>query len=392
MAESYATRYDRAPLMVYWEVTRACDLACGHCRAAAVAWRHPQELSTEEGFGLLEALRGFGEPKPHLVFTGGDPLKRPDVYALAARAAAAGLQVGITPSGTPLLTQEAVARLQASGIKTIALSIDGSSPERHDRIRGVVGSFERTAAAAHWVKEAGLALQINSLVCAETAGDLPRVYQLVLDLAADRWSVFFLVPVGRGAVLREVSPWKCEVILVWLYERALEGRVTIKTTEAHHFRRIGLEQQVTTGDQSGGAWAHGRMGDPAAPQDAQSVRTSARPHAHAAIGPSLGIRDGAGIMFISHIGEVYPSGFLPLSVGNVRTEDPVRLYREAPLFVQLRDPSQLKGKCGRCELRVICGGSRSRAWAATGDPLESDLLCVYQPRPQPLPVHGAVGG
>lgn len=374
MAESYATRYDRAPLMVYWEVTRACDLACGHCRAAAVAWRHPQELSTEEGFGLLEALCRFGEPKPHLVFTGGDPLKRPDVYALAARAAALGLQVGIAPSGTSLLTQEAVARFQACGVRTVALSLDGSCSERHDCIRGVVGSFERTAAAARWVRAAGLALQINSLVCAETAGDLPNIYRLVLDLGADRWSVFFLVPVGRGAVLREVSPWRCEVILVWLYERALEGRVTIKTTEAHHFRRIALERQAIAGEGSGGA------------------RTPARPHAHAAIGPSFGIRDGAGIMFISHIGEVYPSGFLPLSVGNVRTEDPVRLYREAPLFVQLRDPSQLKGKCGRCELRVICGGSRSRAWAATGDPLESDLLCVYQPRPQPLPVHGAVGG
>ncbi len=364
--------YARTPIMAYWEVTQSCDLACVHCRAEAVSQRNPLELSKEEGFRLLNALAGFGDPKPHLVLTGGDPLKRPDIYDLIEHAVQAGLQTSITPSGTPLLTRDALVHMQESGIGTVALSLDGSDDRRHDHIRQVPGSFKRTMAAAQWAHDLGLSVQINSLVCAETADDLWGVYQRVLDLDIDRWSVFFLVNVGRGAALQPVSPELCESLLEWLYALTLLApRPIIKTTEAHHFRRVALQQRPR--------FTVGYLDGPPV-ENAASQENDTRPEMDASIRRGFGVRDGAGIMFVSHIGEVYPAGFLPLSVGNVRHDDPVRLYREAPLFQRLRDPSQLKGKCGICEFRVVCGGARSRAWATTGDPFEADPLCSYQPR------------
>ena len=371
-------------MMIYWEMTRSCDLACRHCRADAVPWRHPGELTTEQGRRLLEELARFmegpavggtasggaargmpahpGGGVPHLVLTGGDPLKRPDVYELAAYGVSLGLMVSITPAGTPALTREALRRLRESGIRTVALSLDGSTPARHDRIRQVEGSFERTVEGARWAREAGLGLQINSLLCAETAEDMPALYDLACGLDADRWSVFFLVTVGRGQVLGQVTPEECERLLHWFYELAERSpRPIVKTTEAHHFRRVALQRQREDRSQGeGGAGAHAGEG-------AASIRRG------------FGIRDGAGIMFISHTGEVYPSGFLPIPVGNVKRENPVTLYRDTSLFRRLRDPEELKGKCGVCEYRVVCGGARSRAWATTGDALGEDPLCVYQP-------------
>lgn len=350
---------DVAPVMLYWEVTRACDLACRHCRAEAIPWRDPQELSTAEGFKLLDAIRGFGEHAPHVVLTGGDPLRRPDLTDLIAYGVRLGLTISVTPSGTPLLTRSALEQIKASGASSVALSLDGSCGARHDRIRGVPGSFVRTVDAIGWALDVGLTVQVNTLVAAETAADLEAVYRLVCQLGVQRWALFFLIGVGRGAVLREVEPTQAEAILEWLYRLAQRPRPVIKTTEAHHFRRIAAQIRAR--------------------EHTPAERQANRDHA-SAIRRGWGIRDGAGIMFISHVGDVYPSGFLPLKVGNVRQDDPVRLYREAPLFRLLREPNRLKGKCGRCEFRVICGGSRSRAYVATGDPMESDPLCVYQPR------------
>lgn len=368
--------YGWTPLMAYWEVTQACDLACVHCRAEAVSEPNPFELSTEEGFRLLDAVASFGSPKPHLVLTGGDPLKRRDIYALVEHAVQAGLTTSITPSGTPLLTPEALKQLQASGVRTVALSLDGSNEGRHDRIRQVSGSFERTMAAARWARDLGLSVQINTLVCAQTVDDLSEVYRRVLELDADRWSVFFLVNVGRGTTLRPIDAFICELVLEWLYDLTTESsRPIIKTTEALHFRRVALQRQTAASKQQR-AWDALSADAAGQPASSSSQGPSA---AQASIRQGFGIRDGAGIMFVSHVGEIYPAGFLPLSVGNVRRDDLIRLYREAPLFQQLRDPSQLKGKCGLCEYRVVCGGARSRAWAATGDPLEADPLCIYEP-------------
>lgn len=337
------------PLLVYWELTRACELACRHCRAEAVPDRHPNELTTEEGFRLLDQLMEFGPPLPHIVITGGDPLKRPDLWELIRAARQRGFTLAITPSGTYALTPEIVRRFKEEGIWMMAISIDGSDAERHDGIRQVPGSFEQTVRAAEWAREAGLPIQVNTLVCDQTAEDLPAVYDLITGLGAARWSLFFLIQVGRGRGLAEITPQQSEQICTWLFHKAQEGKVDIKTTEAPHYRRVALQNGL------------GKIPN----RIAETVRRG------------FGIRDGAGIMFISHVGDVYPSGFLPIKTGNVREQSPVEIYRQAPLFLALRDIDQLKGKCRYCEFRQVCGGSRARAFAYTGAPLESDPLCPY---------------
>lgn len=359
--------YPDRPLLIYWELTRACELACRHCRAEAVSWRHPRELSTAAGYTLLDQLARFGQPLPHLVLTGGDPLKRLDLFDLIAHARSLGFSVAITPSGTYALTEHVIAELKGAGVSILALSLDGSTAARHDTLRGVPGSFDWTVRAARWARSLGLPLQINSLVCAETHDDLPALLDLVSELDAQRWSLFFLVPIGRGRLLREVEPDEAERIMAWLYQVAPTVPFVIKTTEAPFYRRVVAQRRA--GERRAGG----------SPPDLASVRQG------------YGVRDGNGILFISHVGDIYPAGFLPIPLGNVATADPVEVYRRHPLLVALRDPNRFEGKCGHCEFRFACGGSRARAYAVTGNPLESDPLCPYHPQlatstvPPPVP-------
>jgi len=346
-------RFDRAPRRVYWEVTRACELACRHCRAEAAPEPDPAELDQEEGLQLIAELAEFGSPLPHLVLTGGDPLKRADLFTLIAAARHRGFGVSVAPSATPLLDAGVIVRLKAAGVEAISLSLDGSDAARHDALRRIDGCFDRTLVAARACAAAGLSFQVNTLVSEETLDDLPAIHCLVADLRAARWSLFFLVAVGRGAVLKPITAEACE----WLFERLLDlsdGGPIITTTEAPHFRRVVLERARRAG-----------RGE------------AAVPHGH--MGHGAGIRDGNGIMFISHTGEVHPSGFFPLAAGDVRTADPVALYRDSDLFRTLRRPDLLTGRCGRCEYAESCGGSRARAFAATGDPMAEDPLCLYEP-------------
>lgn len=358
-----AVTYENAPLLIYWEMTQACDLACRHCRASAVPERDPQELSTEEALRLLEQIaafrdlpgdRGSATTTPTLILTGGDPLKRADLFDLVARARGLGLQVGLTPSGTRSLTAAAIERFLAAGINVIALSIDGSTAERHDRFRNVPGCFVQTVAAARHARRIGMPVQINTTVCGETLDDLDQMAALVADLETLRWSLFFLVPIGRGEVLGQISRGQCERVLHWLHELSQTASFQIKTTEAHHYRRVVLQRVEATG---GGV---------------ESVLRGPG-------GRGFGIRDGAGVVFVSHRGDVYPSGFLPLAAGNVRRDQLVELYRDSEIFCRLRDADSLRGKCGRCEYRWICGGSRARAFAMTGDPMAADPLCAFVP-------------
>jgi len=337
--------FDRAPLRVYWEVTRACDLACRHCRAEACPEPHPAELTTSQGLELLDRLTAFaapGESPPHLVLTGGDPLKRADLFDLITGARARGFKVSVSPSATPLLTSAAIVRFKAWGVDAISLSLDGSTAKRHDALRGVAGTFERTLAAARVAELVALPVQINTLVSAETLGDLPDVYERACDVSAARWSLFFLVTVGRGSMLEPVTPRQAEALMRWV-AGLVRGKPMVTTTEAPHLRRVMREA------------GRGKRG-------------------HAG-----GVRDGNGILFISHTGDVTPAGFLPAVVGNVTRDDVVALYRESPLFRALRAADGFGGRCGRCELRWECGGSRARALAATGDPLAEDPLCSYIP-------------
>jgi len=331
-------------MRVYWEITRACGLACRHCRAEAAPHRAKEELDTEEGYRLLSQL-ATGDPRPHVVLTGGDPLERPDLFDLIARGRSLGLGMSVSPSATPRLTREAIRAFKDAGVDAISLSIDGATQASHDGIRGVPGTFDRTLIAGAQARALGLPFQVNTLVSKETLAEVPAIETLARELGAARWSLFFLVTVGRGTVLSAISPAESEELLAWLAERAAMPGMIITTTEAPHFRRVVAER-----------------------------RASVPGRGHAA-----GIRDGNGIMFVSHDGEVFPSGFLPVAAGNVRTDDALRIYRQAPLFLSLRDVDSFHGRCGACEVRAVCGGSRARAYLASGDVLGEDPLCMHEP-------------
>ena len=350
------TYHDR-PLRVYWEITRACDLACRHCRAAAVPDPSPHELSRAEGQRLLGQLTRFGNPLPHLVLTGGDPLKRRDLFELIGSARGLGIGVSVAPSATPLLTVDAIRRLAEVGVEAISLSLDGSTAGRHDAIRGIDGTFDRTLEAARAACRSRLPFQVNTLVCAETVDDLPAIHERVIAMGSARWRLFFPVSVGRGEVLAPVAPDRADTVLNWaasLNDHPGPKDLVVTTTEAPHIRRILVQRRrrVST------AIEHGPRPSP--------------PHRAA------GIRDGNGVIFISHTGEICPSGFLELSAGNVRERDVVEAYRSAPLFNQLRNPQQFGGRCGRCDFRWLCGGSRARAYASSGSPFAEDPLCTYE--------------
>ena len=346
--------YGRAPMLVYWEMTLACGLACRHCRASAMPDPSPLQLTTAEGRRLLDDITGFGRPYPHVVFTGGDPLIRPDLVELVEAATARGIGASLAPAATGLLTKAALERLKAAGIQNISLSLDGSTAAIHDAFRGVPGTFETTLTSARWAREAGLPIQVNTLITDETLSDLPAIYELMKTLDIMRWSLFYLISVGRGSALKEVSPAESERLNLWLYGLSREAPFQVKTTEAMHYRRVAIKAMQAEGL-----------------DDEAIARTS--------VGRGFGIRDGNGIMFVAHDGTVHPSGFLPIPVGNVRESSIVSLYRESGVFTRLRDPEAFKGRCGRCQYGRICGGSRARAYAWTGDELEADPLCPYVP-------------
>jgi radical SAM protein with 4Fe4S-binding SPASM domain len=333
--------YDETPLIVTWEVTQACTLTCDHCRAEAVERRHPEELSTAEGRALVDQVASF-DPPPVLVLSGGDPLERPDLFELIDYATDR-VPTAVTPAPTAALDRATVERFADLGVRRMALSLDGATADSHDRFRGEDGSFETVRAAAAWADDAGLDVQINTTVTADTAAELPAIADRVADLGAVMWEVFFLVPTGRGADLEELSPAAAESVLGWLYEHSDEAPYRVVTVEAPHYRRIATE----------------------------------RADGPAHVGST---RAGRGFLFVSHTGEVYPAGFLPVSVGDVRERAVTDIYRDSDLLAALRDADRFEGPCGRCRHRRRCGGSRSRAFATTGDPLASDPLCALVAR------------
>ena len=346
--------YARTPINVYWETTQACALACRHCRAEAVPTPHPMELKFDEGVELMRQIHEFGDPLPQLILTGGDPLARADLYDLIDQARRFGIGVSITPAATPALTRDVLVRLKEHSVEGLGLSLDGSTAARHDSIRGVPGTFDRTVQAMRWAQELEMPLQVNTLVAAETAGDIPAVYELLKPLGVARWSLFFLISVGRGKVLQPLSPEEGEKLMGWIYDTSRIAPFTVATTEAPSYRRVALDRMR----------AEGMTGE-------QIKRSPAN--------RSFGIRDGHGIVFVSNTGDICPAGFLPLAAGNVRKDRLADVYRNAPIFQALHDPAQFEGRCGVCEYRALCGGSRARAFEATGNPLASDPFCLYEP-------------
>jgi radical SAM protein len=360
MGRMPARDFSRNPMLVYWEMTQACGLACKHCRAEAMPTANPLELTTEQGKRFLDQLVGFGNPLPHLILTGGDPLSRKDIFELIDYGTGLGLEVSVTPSATPELTNEAITRLKKHGIQSLGLSLDGSCAEKHDAIRAVPGTFERTMEAARHCGRLGLPIQVNTLVAEETAADLPAIYELLrTSFPVMRWSLFMLISVGRGKALNEVSPEEGECIMRWVYDLSQHSPFAVKTTEAPSYRRIAIEKMHSSGV------AKSEMKE-------------------SSVYKGFQIRDGHGIVFVSNLGEIYPSGFLPLHCGNVRKDSLVEIYRNSDIFRGLHSPEEFRGKCGYCEYSHICGGSRARSFAHTGDALGTDPFCPYEPvsRPQ----------
>jgi radical SAM protein len=358
--------FDLAPFTVAWEVTRACAFACRHCRAEAQPQREPRELTTGEAFHLLDQIKQFGDPI--LVITGGDPMMRRDLYDIIRYAVQKGLRTALTPTTTRLVTPKALARVKEAGVRRVAISIDGPSAEAHDAFRAFRGSFRLARGIAQNIVAAGLSLQINTTVSRYNLHLLEEMMQLVADLGAVQWSLFFLVPTGRATAADMISPEEHEQVFHWLYGLSREAPFDIKSTAAPAYRRVVIQREREKGrpaDVSG-----------------KTPRTLAGAGFRYEDGldrPARGVNDGRGFCFVSHTGDVCPSGFLPLAAGNVRRQSVVNIYRYAPLFRNLRDPERLKGRCGRCEFRHVCGGSRARAYAVTGDYLAPDPSCVHEP-------------
>lgn len=357
--------FDRAPFVVIWETTQACDLACLHCRACAVPQRAPRELDTAEAKRLIDTIRRFGSPL--LVLTGGDPLKRPDAVEIVRYGVDAGLRVALTPSGTPLMTPQVLGELRDVGMTRLAVSLDGATAAQHDGFRGVAGSYDWTIRMLETARELGLSTQINTTISRHNLHDLEPLIALMTRLGIALWSVFFIVPVGRARADDLTTAEEFEAVFHRLYDLSKTAPFDIKTTAAPHYRRVIMQRQVA--ERRAGT----REGTPV------PLTAGVGFSLGDGVGRAKGVNDGDGFVFVSHRGDIYPSGFLPLSAGNVRTDDLVEVYRGHELFRSLRDRDRLKGKCGACEYRTVCGGSRARAYAMTGDPLEADPLCAYVP-------------
>ncbi|HLK23007.1 MAG TPA: TIGR04053 family radical SAM/SPASM domain-containing protein [Bryobacteraceae bacterium] len=348
--------FNLSPLLVVWEATQACDLACVHCRPTGQSDRNPDELSTAEGYRLIEETKEFGNPL--LVIAGGDPFKRPDLFDLIRHSVEVGLRTNITPSATPLLTLEAIDQLKASGISRMAIGLDGPDAPTHDGIRGVEGTYDRAMNALIHAREIGLETQVLTNVSRANLSKLAHIAERVGEVRSKMWSLFF--PVGRD---EQLSGAEYEKIFEFLYEISKVAPFEVKTTEALHYRRY--TAQRLKAEHGGRGGTNGRM----------LWRTTA-------------VGEGRGFLFVSHTGAIFPSGFLPVSAGNVRTDSIVDVYRNSSLFRSLRTPEASVGKCGYCEYGKLCGGSRARAYAFTGDYLEGDPCCVYQPSERSLATDG----
>lgn len=356
--------FDQAPFTIAWEVTRACAYACVHCRADAQHHSDPDELTTEEAFRLIERLSEFGSPI--LIFTGGDPMMRRDLFELIAYATEKGLRCSLTPTATALPTFERLQQAREAGIRRIALSLDAPRAEVHDDFRKVTGSWERTLGILHRAQDVGLSVQVNSTVAKHNFDILPEMVPFIEEVGAVQWSVFFLVPTGRAMIEQMISAEEHESIFNWLYDLSQTTPFDIKATAAPMYRRVAIERKKaeSSGDKP------------------VTFQGAGFQYADGLNRPTKGVNDGNGFLFISHTGSIEPSGFLPISAGNVKTNDVVDVYRNAPLFKDLRDYSKLKGRCGICEYRDVCGGQRGRAFGVTGDYMETDPACVYQPKRQ----------
>ena len=365
------------PRLVFWELTQGCNLRCIHCRASATELSSPDDLSYEESIGIIDQLAAFA---PFiLVLSGGEPLFRGDLFRLAKRASDAGIRVALATNGT-LITEEVAHQICEAGIQRVAISLDGPDAETHDVFRGVPGAFDKAIEGFRSLKRLGMSLQINTSVAKHNSAKLPETLELAVKLGADAFHLFLLVPVGCGIQIAErqmIEAGEYERILNWLYDRTLENRIELKATCAPHFFRVVRQRRAEArrqGEQLPEPTAHGHGG-----------------HAgHAMNAMTRGCLAGSGVCFMSHKGQIFPCGYLPLEAGDLRRQSFADIWQRSPLFASLRDLDNLKGKCGVCEFRNICEGCRARAFGCTGDYLAEEPFCLYQPRqsqPATLQIH-----
>jgi AdoMet-dependent heme synthase len=363
--------YGQRPMLVFWETTRACPVVCKHCRASALTRALPGELSTAEGHDLIDQVAGFGRPYPILVLTGGDCMMRHDLFELVDHATSLGIPTALSPAVTPLLTPELIEKIAASGVRAVSISLDGATAATHETIRAIPNHFDDTIAAIRAFHDAGLMVQVNTTVMQENLHEIADVPAVIAEAGADIWEVFFLVHVGRGSVVNAISPSQHEDVCHLLWDASQYG-FTVRTVEAPFFRRV-VHQRRAGGpapDSDLYRTMHERllstMGGPKQPPSAHTAAT----------------RDGKGIVFISYDGTVSPAGFLPLDLGSVRDRPLAQIYRDHETLQAIR-AARFTGRCGRCEWADLCGGSRARAYAATGDPLAEDPACVWEPGSAP---------
>ncbi|MDO5701152.1 MAG: TIGR04053 family radical SAM/SPASM domain-containing protein [Bowdeniella nasicola] len=368
------------PFIVIWEVTRACQLVCQHCRAEAHKTAAPGELTTEEGKDLLRQLAAYDRPRPLVVFTGGDCFEREDLVELTEYGCSLGLAISISPSVTPLFTRERLQALRDAGARAMSVSLDGASAATHDAFRGFAGTFDKTVEATRLINDVGFRLQINTTLTKSNIAEAPQMLKNALDMGAFMWYVFMLVPTGRGAQLDALGPTEREDVLQWLHD--VSDRIAIKTTEAPQYRRIALQREEASaaGVPADELARPAERGDLYRQLSTETTRLLG-PHAPKprVPRPPLAINSGSGFAFVSHVGDVYPSGFLPVVVGSLKERPFAELYRDTTPMIELRTPELFGGKCGVCDFNHVCGGSRSTAYALTGDYLADDPTCAYVP-------------
>lgn len=348
---------DRNPVVIFWEVTRACALKCEHCRAKAQPKRHPLELDTAESLRVMDEFTEFDTP-PIVVLSGGDPFMRRDIFELAEYGIKKGLTVSLSPSATALVTRDRLKKLVDIGVRRVSFSLDGANAETHDSFRGFSGTFDRTLAAFEHANDVGLSFQVNTTITRSTRTELPAIGEVVKLSGAAIWDLFFLVPAGRGLDLELMTADEHDEVYSWILANQRNWDFRVKTTLGQPYRRAMTLKRLTAGG-----------------RDLSSIRSEE----FKAAWPAPTTNDGRGIFFISHLGEIFPSGFIPVSAGNVRKDSVVDIYRNSEIFTKIRDRDQLQGKCGVCPFNVICGGSRSRAYAMTGDMTAADPTCRFQP-------------
>ncbi len=365
--------FDEKPLIVFWEVTRACLLTCKHCRADAITKPLPGEIPPEKAYDFIDQLTEFNPPYPILILTGGDPLMREDIWDIISYAKSKGLRTSMAPSVTEKLDDEAIKRIADSGISMVSISIDSPYPEVHDNIRGIPGTWERSISVIRKFREYGVKIQVNTVVMRDTVYGLPDMVELLKKMEVSTWEVFYIIPVGRAQHSLDLKPSEWEEVSHFLYEASKYG-ILIRTVEGPMFRRVVLfrkyvEENGADIDMGLGS-LYKKLYDRLVELLGDGVDES--------MAQTTGTRDGKGILFIAYNGDVYPSGFLPLSLGNVMEEPIKEIYRENNLLLKIRR-GEFGGRCGRCEFRDICGGSRSRAYSFYGDPLAEDPACPYEP-------------